>query len=53
MRRYLYIERQRRGWEVFIKIKGFSDSVTIRHIQYVHEFQHILWAMGIDAGFEI
>ena len=53
MRRYLYIKRQRRGWEVFIKIKGFSDSVMIRQIQYVHEFQHILWAMGIDAGFEI
>jgi hypothetical protein len=53
IRRYLYIERKRRGWEVFIKIKGFSDSVMIRQIQYVHEFQHILWAMGIDASLEI
>lgn len=51
--RYFYIERRSYGWVVFIKVEGLSDSVTIRQIQYVHEFQHILWAMGLDAGFEI
>ncbi len=51
--RYFYIERRSYGWVVFIKVKGLSDSVMIRQIKYVHEFQHILWAMGIDAGFEI
>lgn len=51
--RYFYIERRSYGWVVFIKIKGFSDSVMIRQIKYVHEFQHILWAMGIDAALEI
>lgn len=51
--RYFYIERRSYGWVVFIKIKGLSDSVMIRQIKYVHEFQHILWAMGLDAGFEI
>ena len=52
-RRYLYIERRSLGWGLFIGIKGFSDSVMIRQIQYIHELQHILWAMGIDASFEI
>ena len=51
--RYFYIERISYGWVVFIKVEGLSDSVMIRQIKYVHEFQHILWAMGIDAGFEI
>lgn len=51
--RYFYIERRSYGWVVFIKVKGLSDSVMIRKIKYVHEFQHILWAMGFDAGFEI
>lgn len=51
--RYFYIERRSYGWVVFIKVEGLSNSVMIRQIKYVHEFQHILWAMGIDAGFEI
>lgn len=51
--RYFYIERRSYGWVVFIKVGGFSDSVMIRQIKYVHEFQHILWAMGIDAVFKI
>lgn len=51
--RYFYIERRSYGWVVFIKVEGLSDSVMIRQIKYVHEFQHILWAMGFDAGFEI
>lgn len=52
-RRYLYIERRSLGWGLFIGIKGFLDSVMIRQIQYIHELQHILWAMGIDAALEI
>lgn len=51
--RYFYIERRSYGWVVFIKVEGLSDSVMIRQIKYVHEFQHILWAMGIDDALEI
>ena len=51
--RYFYIEHRYYGWVVFIKVEGLSDSVMIRQIKYVHEFQHILWAMGFDAVFEI
>lgn len=51
--RYFYIERRSYGWVVFIKVEGLSDSVMIRQIKYVHELQHILWAMGIDAAFKI
>lgn len=51
--RYFYIERKSYEWVVFIKIKGASDSVKIRNIQYIHELQHILWASGIDAALEI
>lgn len=51
--RYFYIERRSYGWVVFIKVEGLSDSVMIRQIKYVHEFQHILWAMGFYAALEI
>ena len=51
--RYFYIERTYFGWVVFLKTEWLSDSVPVCQIRYVHELQHILWAMGIDAGFEI
>lgn len=51
--RYFYIERKRDEWGLFLKVKGIPYSVLVRQIQYVHELQHIFWAMGIDAGFEI
>jgi hypothetical protein len=51
--RYLDIEYKRGEWGVFLRVKLLPDTVLVRQIRYVHELQHILWAMGIDAGFEI
>ena len=62
--RYLDIEYKRGEWGVFLRVKllpdvvlvrqiRLPDTVLVRQIRYVHELQHILWAMGIDAGFEI
>lgn len=51
--RYFDIEYKRGVWLVFLRVKLLPDPVLVRQIQYVHEFQHILWAMGIDAGFDI
>lgn len=51
--RYFYIERRSYGWVVFLKTEWLSDSVLVRQIRYVHELQHLLWAMGIDAALEI
>lgn len=30
-----------------------SDKITILHIKYVHELQHILLAFGMDADLKI
>lgn len=49
LKRYIAIERKRRDWAVFLKYESLPDYVLIRHIQYVHELQHILWALGLDA----
>lgn len=51
--RYFYIERTYFGWVVSLKTKWLSDSVLVCQIRYVHELQHLLWAMGIDAALEI
>ena len=49
LKRYIDIERKSSDWAVFLKYYSLSDYVLIRHIRYVHEFQHILWALGLDA----
>ena len=51
--RYLDIEYKNGEWGVFLRVKLLPDTVLVRQIRYVHELQHILWAMGIDASFEI
>lgn len=51
--RYFDIEYKNGVWLVFLRVKLLPDPVLVRQIQYVHELQHILWAMGIDAVFEI
>ena len=50
---YIAIERKRNDWAVFIRYKKMPDSVLLRHIQYIHELQHILWALGLDAELKI
>lgn len=53
LQRNIAIERKRNDWAVFIRYKKMPDSVLLRHIQYVHELQHILWALGLDAELKI
>lgn len=31
----------------------YGDCFMIKHIVYVHELQHILWALGLDANLKI
>lgn len=51
--RYFDIEYKNGVWLVFLRVKLLPDPVLVRQIHYVHELQHILWAMGIDAALEI
>lgn len=51
--RYLAVERKSCNWAVSIRYRNLPDYVLIRHIQHVHELQHILWALSLDAEFKI
>lgn len=51
--RYLAVERKFCDWAVFIKYRSLPDHVLIRHIQYVHELQHILWVLGLDVELKL
>ena len=53
LKRYISIERRRSNWAVFLKYDFLPDHVLVRPIQYVHELQHILWALGLDADLKI
>ena len=53
LQRNIAIERKRNDWAVFIRYEKMPDSVLFRHIQYIHELQHILWALGSDAELKI
>lgn len=53
LKRCLVIELAQNGYKVSLKHEGMSDKITIRHIQYVHELQHILLAFGMDADLKI
>lgn len=53
LQRNIAIERKRNDWAVFSRYTKMPDSVLLRHIQYVHELQHILWALGLDAELKI
>ena len=53
LQRNIAIERKRNDWAVFIIYKKMPDSVLLRHIQHVHELQHILWVLGIDTNLKI
>lgn len=45
------------GVEIYLlTLKRFSvflNDISLRVIQYVHELQHILWALGEDANLKI
>ena len=51
--RYLAVERKSDNWAVFIKYRKLTEYVLLRKIQYVHELQHILWALGLDAEIKV
>ena len=53
LQRNIAIERKRNDWAVFIRYKKMPDSVLLRHIQYSHELQQILWALGLGAELKI
>lgn len=52
-KRYLAVELKRENWVVFIKYCRLHDCALLRKIQHVHELQHILWALGLDANLKI
>ena len=35
------------------KFAAYLDGKKLREIQYAHELQHILWALGLDAELKI
>ena len=51
--RYLAVVRERGDWIVFIKHDGLCDQALLREIRHVHELQHILWVLGLDAELKI
>lgn len=52
-KRYISVELKPNDWAVFIKYTDIPDYALIRHVQYVHELQHILWALGLDAEIKL
>lgn len=52
-KRYLAVELKRENWVVFIKYCRLHDCALLRKIQHVHELQHILWALGLDAELKV
>ena len=51
--RYLAVVRERGDWVVFIKYDGLCDQALLREIRHIHELQHILWVLGLDAELKI
>lgn len=51
--RYLAVERKSGNWVVFIKCCSLYDYALLRKIKYIHELQHILWALGLNAELKV
>lgn len=51
--RYLAVVREGGDWAVFIKYDGLCDQALLREIRHVHELQHVLWVLGLDAELKI
>ncbi len=51
--RYLVVERKKYAWAILIKYYNVTGYALLCHIKYVHELQHILWALGLDANLKI
>lgn len=51
--RSLSIEYRYTEWKAFIKYSSLDAHVLLSPVNYVHELQHILWALGVDANLKI
>lgn len=51
--RFLSIENWPTEWKVFLNYTDRADYVLLRFVKYVHELQHILWALGADANLKV
>lgn len=51
--RYLSIEYIDTEWEVSMNYDTLIDHVTLCSVRYVHELQHVLWALGLDAEIKL
>lgn len=54
--KYISIERDENNsteWNVSIRYDKDIRYAILRKIHYVHELQHILWALGEDANFKV
>ena len=51
--RYLAVERKSDNWAVFIKYRKLTEYALLREIKYVHDLQHILWALGLNAELKV
>lgn len=51
--RYLSIECRPTEWKVFMQYNTLVDHTLLCSVNYVHELQHILWALGEDANIKI
>lgn len=54
--KYISIERDENNsteWNVSIRYDKDIRYATLRKIHYVHELQHILWALGEDANLKV
>lgn len=51
--RYLAVERKSGNWAVFIKYRNLTEYALLRKIQYVHELQHILWVLDMNAELKV
>lgn len=51
--RYLSIEYIDTEWEVSMNYDTLIDHVTLCSVRYVHELQHVLWALGENAKLNI
>lgn len=51
--RLLSIEKVHTELKVFVKYSSLVDHVLLRSVYYVHELQHILWALGESSDINI
>lgn len=51
--RYLSFEYKHAEWKIFMKYDALADHALLCSVKYVHELQHVLWALGENAKLNI